>query len=175
MYDYVYAVLAGICLESRGNGKEVKEVVVRFDSEEQLQDESDNFFDNIYEFFNSGLQKGWFIDESPEIAKLISPSEAENRGYVIFRSKNRRECVRKSCPNTFLHGHYTPIGDLCYVCYKCFVQAVEDTESLFSTKEYWFETLHYFVNHTSPGENFTLNPDANDVIDIFKFLTPPND
>lgn len=80
----VYALLAGRCLECEGDGEEVKQVVVRFDSEEQLEFESDNFFDEVYGSFNAGLPTGWFVDEAPEIDRLISEQEAEKRGYVVF-------------------------------------------------------------------------------------------
>lgn len=84
MGDEVYALLCGRCLECEGDGEDIKRVVMRFDSEEQLNNEADNFFDEVYGSFNSGLPKGWFVDEAPEIERLISREEAEQRGFVIF-------------------------------------------------------------------------------------------
>lgn len=81
----VFALLSGLCLECDGDGEERKHVIVRFESEEQLQFESDCFFDEVYESFNAGLPNGWFIDEAPEIERLISKEEALERGFVVFK------------------------------------------------------------------------------------------
>jgi len=80
----IYALLAGRCLQCEGKGEEVKNVIVRFDSEEQLEFESDNFFDDVYGSFNAGLPKGWFVDEEPEIYRLIPEEEAIEQGFIVF-------------------------------------------------------------------------------------------
>lgn len=81
----VYALLCGRCLECDGDKEELKRVVVRFESEEQLNWEADNFFDEVYDSFNAGLPKGWFVDEAPEIERLITREEAEAAGFVVFQ------------------------------------------------------------------------------------------
>lgn len=92
---YVYAVLCAPCLPREYEDKDEEAVrknltvVMRFDSEEQLNDEADNFFDNVYGSFQRGLDlmyDYWYVDDSPEIQKLISKEEAKKIGYVIFVS-----------------------------------------------------------------------------------------
>ena len=92
---YVYAVLCAPCLPQEYEDKDEEAVrknltvVMRFDSEEQLNDEADNFFDNVYGSFQRGLDlmyDYWYVDDSPEIQKLISKEEAKKIGYVIFVS-----------------------------------------------------------------------------------------
>lgn len=89
----VYAVLCAPCLpiDYEDDSERVnKRVVMRFDSEEQMNNEADNFFDNVYGSYQRGLDRFekdlWQVDESPEIERTISKEEAEKIGYVIFVS-----------------------------------------------------------------------------------------
>ena len=76
--------LSSNCGECEGDGEKVMDVIVRFDNEEQLYFEADNFFDNVYGYFNKGLPEGWYVDELPEINRLIGEEYAKSHGYVIF-------------------------------------------------------------------------------------------
>ena len=57
---------------------------MRFDSETQLYNEADNFFDNVYGSFNKALPEGWHIDEEPEINRLVDEIYANQQGFVVF-------------------------------------------------------------------------------------------
>ena len=79
-----YAILAARCLECEGNGEKVMRVTMKFKNEEELSLASDMMFDEVYGSFNNGLSKGWFVDEIPEISRIISHAEATKIGYVTY-------------------------------------------------------------------------------------------
>lgn len=82
----VYAVLSGTCLNSHNDQQRTFNVVMRFDSEAELNLVEGSMFDTVYGSFNAALPDGWFIDEAPEIVDTISKDEAEARGYCVYKS-----------------------------------------------------------------------------------------
>lgn len=77
----VYAILSARCCNIETDEEKVFNVVMKFDSETQLYNEADNFFDNVYGSFNKGLPKGWHVDEEPEIVRLVDNNQND---YVVF-------------------------------------------------------------------------------------------
>jgi hypothetical protein len=85
--NYVYAVLSAECVEPEGENFEVVSVIVRFHSQEELDVESDNFFDNLPSVFDQGLPCGWVQDDVIELSHMVTEKEAKEKGFVVFTAK----------------------------------------------------------------------------------------
>lgn len=84
--SHVYALLGAECVnEENDDENNIMHVIVRFESQLALDQEVDNFFDELPDTFAQGLPSGWAQDDQIEVSRMVSEKEANEKGFIAFK------------------------------------------------------------------------------------------